>query len=182
MANGGFNIHPFFPYVYPRATQPWTRMRREIVADDRAYYGSIVVSQYKRACDIDDTIHSRQPIPRKGWANMIAVFRGLDEKPFAVRQRRLVHLVHQETARLWWRPDTPDPAADLPPRMRQIVEGFRAGEVEKQVAFRLGLAPATLHDYVKQLYRRVGVSNRFDLLSKLAPPARGLRLRLNDDA
>lgn len=180
-AAGGFNTHPFFPFIHPRATRPWTLTRREILPDDRPYYGSVVISEYKRAADLDDTIHSRQPIPRPGWANMLALFRGIGARPFSVRERRLVHLVHEEVARLWRLPAPADPADALTPRQRQIVHRLRAGDSEKQVAFRLGITRQTVHGYVKDLHRRLGVSNRFDLLGRLAPPPARRRPRLSSE-
>lgn len=177
---GGFHAHPYFPTILPIANRPWTRVRRQLMADDRAYYGSPIISECVRAANVDDNIHSRQPIPLVGWANMIALFRGIDDPPFGVRDRRLVHLVHSELARLWRRPSgPPDPAASLPPRMRQIVHGFRTGMTEKEFAFQSGLAPATAHAYVTRLYRRLGVSSRFELLDRLRPPPRPMRPMLS---
>ncbi|MEM7682719.1 MAG: LuxR C-terminal-related transcriptional regulator [Planctomycetota bacterium] len=53
----------------------------------------------------------------------------------------------------------------LPTRLRQTLSGLLAGQSEKQVAADLGLSPHTVHNYVRQLYRRFEVSSRGELLS-----------------
>jgi DNA-binding CsgD family transcriptional regulator len=174
---GGFHIHPLFPVVQPIAHLPWTRVRRALV-DDLVYYADRVVNDYQQPSDMDDSIHSRQPIPRPGWSSLVTVFRDWRGRPFCDRERKLVHLVHEEMGRLWHRPAAPDPAAALPRRLRQLVQCFRTGMAEKQVAARLGLSGQTVHAYVKDLYRRVGASGRFEMLALMAPPRPKFRPRL----
>jgi DNA-binding NarL/FixJ family response regulator len=58
---------------------------------------------------------------------------------------------------------TPMPA--LGPRLRQTLELLLAGDGEKQIAGKLSLSRHTVHDYVKVVYRRFGVSSRAELLS-----------------
>ena len=151
-ADGGPIIHPMFPVVAPIALLPWTRTRRELVPNDREWYGSRAVSEYQRASDADDVIHSRQPIPRPGWANQIGVHRPFAAPPFSVRERQLVHLVHEELARLWHRPPPPDPADALPPRFRPVVDCYRRGLSAKEAARHLGLKVHTVQAYTKDLY------------------------------
>ena len=54
----------------------------------------------------------------------------------------------------------------LPPRLRQTLKHLVHGDSEKQVAYRLGLSQHTIHVYVKQLYKRLNVSSRGELLAK----------------
>ena len=177
---GHFHLSPLFPVIQPIATRPWTRTRRELLPDDTLWYGHPMTNRYPRPCDMDDFVHTRQPIPRPGWSNMCNIFRPWKSKPFSVRERRLVHLVHEETAHHWRKPAAPDPADALPRRLGQVVRLLRQGNGEKQVAFQLGLSPQTIHEYVKALYRKFGVSSRFDLLARLAPPPHPRRLVLDD--
>jgi hypothetical protein len=175
---GGFHAHPFYPVILPIATRPWTRLRRELVPDDRHYFSFKVISEYKRGADMGDTIHSRQPIAKPGFANMIAVFRAFKAKPFTVRDRRFVQLVHEELARLWQRPLSPDPVDALPARLRDVVMGFRSGDSTKQVANRLGVSIQTVQWYSKVLHRQFQVSSRAELLIRLAPKRSSCRPRL----
>jgi DNA-binding CsgD family transcriptional regulator len=57
-------------------------------------------------------------------------------------------------------------AETLPPRHRQTLERLLAGDSEKQIAARLGISPHTVHQYVKALHKRFGVSSRGELLAK----------------
>jgi DNA-binding NarL/FixJ family response regulator len=54
----------------------------------------------------------------------------------------------------------------LPPRLRQTLTHLVWGDSEKEVANRLGLSQHTIHVYVKQLYKRLNVSSRGELLAK----------------
>ncbi|HEV2296121.1 MAG TPA: helix-turn-helix transcriptional regulator [Tepidisphaeraceae bacterium] len=53
----------------------------------------------------------------------------------------------------------------LSPRLRQVLECLLRGDGAKQAAARLGLSIHTVNDYVKDLYRRFGVSSRSELLA-----------------
>jgi DNA-binding CsgD family transcriptional regulator len=57
------------------------------------------------------------------------------------------------------------PMPALGPRLRQTLELLLAGDGEKQIAGKLALSRHTVHDYVKDVYRRFGVSSRAELLS-----------------
>jgi DNA-binding CsgD family transcriptional regulator len=54
----------------------------------------------------------------------------------------------------------------LSPRMQQTLLSLLGGDSEKQVAAKLGVSPHTVHVYVKQLYRKYGVSSRGELLAR----------------
>jgi DNA-binding NarL/FixJ family response regulator len=54
----------------------------------------------------------------------------------------------------------------LSPRMTQTLERLLAGDSEKQIAGHLGRSPNTIHVYVKELYKRFGVSSRGELFAR----------------
>jgi DNA-binding NarL/FixJ family response regulator len=60
------------------------------------------------------------------------------------------------------------PAAppSLAPRLRVVFELLHSGASEKQIAARLGLTAGTLHQYVKAVYRAVGVKSRAQLMAR----------------
>jgi DNA-binding CsgD family transcriptional regulator len=66
--------------------------------------------------------------------------------------------------------DAPGPSpldgVRLTPRSRQILDRLLHGDAEKQVAARLGISPHTVHTYVKQLHKTLGVSSRGELLAR----------------
>lgn len=52
----------------------------------------------------------------------------------------------------------------LPPRLAKIARLVVAGCTDKQIAARTGLSFSTVRTYVRQIYRRVGVHNRVELV------------------
>lgn len=58
-------------------------------------------------------------------------------------------------------------AAELPPRLFETGVALMTGASEKQIAADLGLSLHTTHHYVKQLYRRFGVSSRAEYMAAM---------------
>ena len=54
----------------------------------------------------------------------------------------------------------------LSPRMRDTLQLLLSGDSEKEVAGKLGLSQHTVHIHVKNLYKRLGVCSRGELLAK----------------
>jgi DNA-binding CsgD family transcriptional regulator len=69
----------------------------------------------------------------------------------------------------WWlgRPPTPT----LPPRLEQTLRGLLEGQSEKEISRSLDVSVHTVHEYVKNLHRRFGVSSRGELLARFLPNA-----------
>jgi len=65
-------------------------------------------------------------------------------------------------------------ALDLPPRLRQTLELLLEGCSEQEAAMRLNLSRHTIHDYVKDLYRRFGVTSRAQLLARWTRRQQGI--------
>ena len=63
-------------------------------------------------------------------------------------------------------PDNLGEELKLPTRLHQTLQGLIAGDSEKQIAFKLGISQHTVHVYVKQLYKRLKVSSRGELMAK----------------
>ncbi|MCR9141592.1 MAG: response regulator transcription factor [bacterium] len=57
-------------------------------------------------------------------------------------------------------------APDLTDRERQVLELMVRGKTAKAVAEFLGLSPHTIHDYTKQIYKKLEVHNRSELILK----------------
>ena len=79
-----------------------------------------------------------------------------------------MRLLHVELGRLW-RKDAlrraKDPTSALPPRLSQTLDELLEGRSEKEIALRLELSRHTIHNYVKALHQRMGVSSRGELLA-----------------
>lgn len=61
-----------------------------------------------------------------------------------------------------------DSLLSLPSREREVLSALSEGDDEKQVALRLGITRNTVHEYVRRLLNRYGVSSRSELLIRAA--------------
>lgn len=108
-------------------------------------------------------------LPHLGAVDQLGVHKDDSQAPFTAAQHRLIRLFHHEMGRLW-RKDALDHASDpnheLPPRLAQTLAALQAGCSEKEVSLRLGISQHTVHNYVKALHQRLGVSSRGELLAK----------------
>ncbi len=58
----------------------------------------------------------------------------------------------------------------LPPRAQPVLVLLRLGLSEKEVAVNLQLSIHTVHEYVKLIYKRFGVSSRAELMTVALRP------------
>jgi DNA-binding NarL/FixJ family response regulator len=115
---------------------------------------------------------SQYPLPHLGAVDQLGLHRAGGVKPFSREEHRLLRLFHVELGRLWKKDaikKAQDPGSDLPPRLAQTLAELQAGASEKQVSLKLGISRHTVHNYVKALHRRLGVSSRGELLAKARP-------------
>ena len=128
-------------------------------------------------------IMSQVALPHAGAVDQLGVHREFGDEPFTKAHHRLLRLTHKELARLWGRDvlrQVKDAASDLPPRLQQTLDELLVGSSEKQIATKLELSRHTIHNYVKALHQRFGVSSRGELLAKAgaAKAAGGPKLSL----
>jgi DNA-binding NarL/FixJ family response regulator len=57
-------------------------------------------------------------------------------------------------------------AGPLPPRQREVLQLLGQGLTNKEIAIRLGIAPATVKVHVSRLIEQLGASNRTDAVSR----------------
>ncbi len=79
-----------------------------------------------------------------------------------------------------WAPDVPETdddlagrVASLTPSQLRILEGLKAGRLNKQIAFDLGVSEATIKAHLTSVFRKLGVHNRTQavILAKSLDPA-----------
>ncbi len=79
-----------------------------------------------------------------------------------------------------WAPDMPEAdddlagrVASLTPSQLRILEGLKAGRLNKQIAFDLGVSEATIKAHLTSVFRKLGVHNRTQavILAKSLDPA-----------
>lgn len=111
---------------------------------------------------------SNMPLPHINAVDQLGVHRAHGAGLFTDVDHRLLRLLHIELAR-FWRADvleqTRDPARSLAPRLKQTLELLCDGKSEKEIAFKLGISPHTVHNYVKALHQRFNVSSRGELIA-----------------
>jgi DNA-binding CsgD family transcriptional regulator len=138
--------------------------RRRMVGD-RRWYGSAHFNEVRRAARLDDFIYSNLPVGKRLGNHQLGFHRTLGDQRFTPRDRRLVALFHEELGRLWHDGEHEEPLDHLPRRMRETVELLLAGDSEKQVASKLGIARNTVHRYVGMLHRHYNVHSRGELVA-----------------
>jgi len=114
-------------------------------------------------------ILSQYPLPHAAAVDQLGLHRAYGDKPFTSVDHRLVRMFHTELGRLWRRDAlrrAKDPETALPPRLQQTLAELLAGSSEKQIALKLSLSRHTIHNYVKALHQRFGVSSRGELLAR----------------
>jgi DNA-binding CsgD family transcriptional regulator len=164
----GLKNDPIFAPLNELTGRLVTRTRNQLV-DDRAWYGSDGYNMYRRPIGIDHCIHSICDFTPDGGNNVIGLHRDTGERDFSARERRLLHLFHDELGPLIGPTlaTAGGPAPDgLPPRLRRTLDRLLEGDSEKQAARHLGLSPRTVHEYVTDLYRHFGVNSRAELLAR----------------
>jgi DNA-binding CsgD family transcriptional regulator len=144
-----------------------THTRRQLVSD-AAWYRSVVFDSYRRPARVDHQLTSVFQVTDEGATTVIGLLRTIGERDFSPREQELLRFLHGELGPLVGRSlvSALEPSPEkLPPRLRQTFACLLEGDGEKQVAARLGLSQATVHQYVKALYHRFGVRSRAQLLA-----------------
>jgi DNA-binding CsgD family transcriptional regulator len=131
---------------------------------DLQTWKSSAVIERRRAAGLGGFLYSQHALAGAKATHVIALDRKQGAPPFTDLQTRLLHLFHQELARLWHTPASEE-LRRLAPRLRQTLDGLLAGQSEKQVAAHLNLSSHTIHDYVKELHRRFHVASRGELFA-----------------
>lgn len=146
-----------------------TRCRPQLF-DEAAWWASPTGKAW-RAAGYDEFLMSAWPANQDEF-NWIGFYRRIGWPPFEEQDRVVAHAVFSQSG--WIRNDcaTPggcDQLALLSPRERQVLQLLLGGDSRKQVASKLSLSPHTVSDHLKEIYRKLGVATRGELLSKFIP-------------
>lgn len=164
-----------FMRQFARVRAPFKTRSPEQLVEVRRWHTSIAFNEYFRAAGLGAGLHSEQAVDG-GLFSALSFFRTAGAPMFGRRERRLVHLFHQEIGPLVGRAlaNSREPSiSDLAPRVRQTLDCLLEGDSEKQAAARLGLSQTTVHEYVGTLYRHFGVTSRAELLAYFLRRFRG---------
>ncbi len=92
------------------------------------------------------------------------------------RQRRIVEFAVEEIDRLIARGSLtlpPIQPAELPPRLRQVLDCLLSGQSPKQIAKVLGISVWTVREHIQRVYQRFGVGGRDELMARFVGPGNG---------
>jgi DNA-binding CsgD family transcriptional regulator len=134
--------------------------------------------RYHRAMDMEPGVLSMIPLHVGGvrYHHTLSVRRCVGERSFSLRDVRVLDCLHHELApqigRRLAAANEPS-ASNLSPRLRETLDSLLDGASEKQIADRIGISCATVHEYVTALYRRFGVNGRAELMARWIRYGRG---------
>jgi DNA-binding CsgD family transcriptional regulator len=148
------------------------RCRRDLV-EDRVWYHADYYNQVARSLRFGDHIYSARPTGYPGEISGIGLNRAKGERPFDEPERAVVRVFHGEILPRMQAQGRRARATKerLSPRERETLRCLLDGMSEKQVAAELGLSQNTVHQYVRAVYLRFGVSSRSELLARHIRPA-----------
>ena len=147
----------------------WVTPTQPVAAEGAAPEDLIPVKPKLKVHGGRSFILSQYALKHAGAVDQLGLHRAWGDEPFTAAHRRLVRLLHVELGRLWRRDalrKAKDPASALPPRLSQTLDELLQGKSEKEIALRLELSRHTIHNYVKALHQRFGVSSRGELLAR----------------
>lgn len=160
------------------------RRRRELIGD-ADWYGSDHYRRFRGKVGFDDCVYAAMADEVAGPRRLVGVgLHRLSEKPgFDVATAASVGtFVRMMTPLL--EPPSPTTAAitlsKLTSRQRDVVLGLLEGRSAKELAHTLGLRVATVHSYLKLIYKKLGVGSRGELAAMCN--AQGWNVRRADPA
>jgi DNA-binding CsgD family transcriptional regulator len=167
-----------------------TAQRRDAMSM-RDWERTEIRNELHRPARVDDSLVSVMRGDDPGDVHLLVFKRAWGDPPFTSEDCQIVDLAHAELSWIFVLRDTwraplrgqlPGSAGawstlerDFSRRERQTLELLLTGASEKGIAEALGLSRYTVHDYVKVVYRKMGVGSRAELMaSALAaqPPTR----------
>jgi len=168
----GKPLDPCIPHLF-RASGDVVTVRREDVMD-RSWFRSEHFNVMRRPAFRGESLYAKLRLP-DGRHLRMGIQREIRDRPFTNREVQLVNVFHENLRQLYALPKPVGfnlsalPMPDLPPRLQPVLSQLLQGDGEKQIAVKLGLSRHTVHEYVKTIYKRLGVSSRGELLARFVP-------------
>lgn len=136
--------------------------------DDEAWYRTDLFKRFREPAGLDDVMGTGMRI-RHDIVSSIGLHRNLGRPRFSERERRIARIVTTEVEWLH-RVGIPDidatPVDNLTPRLRHVMLLLLSGSSRKQIASELAISTHTTNEYVADVYARLGVRSRAELMSR----------------
>lgn len=170
---GGFDLRKDlmierFTRAQGLAHRPVVHTRRDLMTQDE-WLSSSAYRELARHVGLNDMLASTFPMQRPGEMFGMTAQRRENQAVFSPREQLLFTLLNEE---LWHAyhagkligAGTIEQA--LSPRQVQLLRMLLLGEAPKRIAYRLGLTESTVRTYIRDLYKRIGVSGREALMGR----------------
>jgi hypothetical protein len=165
LASPEFPTDPYMVAMVRCGNSTFVGSRRQFV-DDSDWYRAPTVSEVRRRGNCDDCVISSVALP-DGSVDQMSIQRPWGAKYFGRHETALLSIFHRELQRVWFASaQRQAPVNQLPGYLRRTFEKLISGAGEREAATQLGVTPATLHSYVKQLHLRLGAKKRAELLAR----------------
>lgn len=158
---------PEYPALIGKHDKLVTRTRDQLWGRE-AWYRSRTYNERHRRVGIDDYIISIQSLPFGDMQHSLWIHRAEGEPSFGRREWWLVRCIHEEIGRQIGNAlaSAAEPRlGDLTPRRTEVLHALLEGLAEKEIATRLGVGRATVHEHVLAIYRHFLVSSRAELMA-----------------
>jgi DNA-binding CsgD family transcriptional regulator len=109
----------------------------------------------------------------QGRFDGLGVYRAPSDPAFSEEDLELIRLFHHEVLSRFAMPDQELSSVRLSPREQQTLSFLLRGARRKEIAAELGLSQHTVNEYVKSLYKRLGVSGLPELYFRFASDGPG---------
>jgi DNA-binding CsgD family transcriptional regulator len=167
----GTTMDPTIPHLMTIRRPSFTVTRPQFVTDGEWYQSDHYIA-IRAPIGSDQQLYSKLNL-KDGSPFGVGIHRARNDARFTQRDCDIVDLFHAECGRLYGGASGKaalDPRiAQLPPRVQRVLKELTSsGDGEKQIALRLGLSRHTVHEYVKVLYEKLGVTSRAELMSAFA--------------
>jgi DNA-binding CsgD family transcriptional regulator len=151
-------------------------IRRSDVLGNRTWYSSALHHELHSSARLDDALLSFRF--SSDALHGLVFKRAVRDPPFSEDDREVLHLFRCECDWIFEEAITRPrhPAPGLTPREQELLGLLLTGASEKGMAAQLTISPHTVHDHVKRLYRKFGVTSRAELMARAADPLSAKRL------
>ena len=167
-ADGGFTLGPEYPIVFPAILQQrryaW---RSSVLIPWKEMQASALHERYLTQLRVRDRCSAS--VVRGSLMTSVCICRSAGERKFGLREQDLVFLVaHLVSERLQHSLHTEESLGMLSRRQIDVLDLLLTGRSEKEIAERVGLSRHTIHDHIKDIYSRIGVHSRPELMAVFA--------------
>lgn len=157
-----------FTRVQGVAHRPIVCTRRDLMTQEE-WLSSSVYRELARHVGLNDMLASTFPMQRPGQVFGMTAQRREDQAVFSPREQLLFSLLNEELCHAYRAGKLTGAGRieqQLSPRQVELLRMLLLGETPKRIAYKLGLTESTIRTYIRDLYKKIGVSGREELMGR----------------